>query len=79
MAVKLQDVLPHIQNATAAGGAVIWNLSQGGPALCVGSGVPTLTAAKGSLYLRTDGTSTSTRMYVNTDAGTTWTAVTTAA
>lgn len=44
-----------------------------------GSGAPTLTAAKGSLYLRSDGSSTSTRMYVNTDNGTTWTAVTTAA
>lgn len=44
-----------------------------------GSGVPTLAAAKGSLYLRSDGTSTSTRMYVNTDGATAWTAVTTAA
>lgn len=44
-----------------------------------GSGVPTVSAAKGSLYLRSDGSSTSTRMYVNTDGGTTWTAVTTAA
>ena len=44
-----------------------------------GSGAPTLSAAKGSLYLRSDGSSTSTRMYVNTDGGTTWTAVTTAA
>ena len=43
-----------------------------------GSGVPTLSAAKGSLYLRTDGSSTSTRMYVNTNGSTTWTAVTTA-
>ena len=44
-----------------------------------GSGAPTLTAAKGSLYLRSDGTTTNNRMYVNTDSGTTWTAVTTAA
>lgn len=44
-----------------------------------GSGVPTLSAAKGSLYLRSDGSSTSTRMYVNTDGGTTWTNVVTAA
>jgi hypothetical protein len=43
-----------------------------------GSGVPTLSAAQGSLYLRTDGSSTSTRMYVNTNGSTTWTAVTTA-
>lgn len=46
-----------------------------------GSGAPTLTAAQGSLYLRSDGSSTSTRMYVNNSSGsgTTWTAVTTAA
>lgn len=43
-----------------------------------GSGAPTLSAAQGSLYLRTDGSSTSTRMYVNTNGATTWTAVTTA-
>jgi hypothetical protein len=44
-----------------------------------GSGAPTLSAAKGSLYLRSDGSTTNDRMYVNTNGGTTWTAVTTAA
>lgn len=44
-----------------------------------GSGVPTFSAMKGSLYLRTDGSSTSTRAYINTDGAGTWTAVTTAA
>lgn len=44
-----------------------------------GSGAPTLSAAKGSLYLRSDGTTTNNRMYVNTDGATTWTSVTTAA
>jgi hypothetical protein len=44
-----------------------------------GSGAPTLSAAKGSLYLRSDGTTTNDRMYVNTDGSTTWTAVITAA
>jgi hypothetical protein len=43
-----------------------------------GSGAPTLNAAQGSLYLRTDGTTTTTRMYVNTDGASTWTSVTTA-
>ena len=43
-----------------------------------GSGVPTLSAAQGSLYMRSDGNSTSTRMYVNTNGTTGWTAVTTA-
>lgn len=37
-----------------------------------GSGAPTLSAGKGSLYMRTDGSSTSTRLYVNSDGGTTW-------
>jgi len=44
-----------------------------------GSGAPTLSAAKGSLYLRSDGTTTNDRMYVNTNGSTTWTAVTTVA
>ena len=44
-----------------------------------GSGAPTIAAAKGSLYLRSDGTTTNDRMYVNTDGSTTWTAVITAA
>jgi hypothetical protein len=44
-----------------------------------GSGAPTLSAAQGSLYLRTDGTTTNDRMYINTNGSTTWTAVTTVA
>jgi hypothetical protein len=44
-----------------------------------GSGAPTLTAAKGSLYLRSDGTTTNNRIYVNIDGGNSWTAVITAA
>jgi hypothetical protein len=44
-----------------------------------GSGAPTLSAAKGSLYLRSDGTGVADRMYVNTNGSTTWTAVTTVA
>lgn len=49
--------------------------------LTTGSGSPSgsLTAPKGSIYLRTDGSSTSTRAYINTNAGTTWTAITTVA
>lgn len=44
-----------------------------------GTGAPTYAASKGSLYIRTDGSSSSTRMYINTDGSTTWTSVTTAA
>jgi len=44
-----------------------------------GSGAPTLAAAKGSLYLRSDGTTTNNRAYINTDGSTTWTALMTEA
>lgn len=44
-----------------------------------GSGAPTLSAAKGSLYLRSDGSGTGDRAYINTNGSTTWTALTTAA
>ena len=44
-----------------------------------GSGAPTLSAAQGSIYLRSDGSSIATRMYINTNGSTTWTNVVTAA
>lgn len=44
-----------------------------------GSGAPSLSAAKGSLYLRSDGTGTTDRAYINTNGSTTWTALTTVA
>lgn len=44
-----------------------------------GVGVPTLQAAKGSLYMRNDGGTSTNRLYINTDSGTTWTAVNTVA
>ena len=50
-----------------------------GMGIYVGSGAPTVAAAQGSLYLRSDGSSTSTRAYINTNGSTTWTAITTAA
>jgi hypothetical protein len=48
-----------------------------GMGMYIGSGAPTVAAAKGSIYLRSDGSSTSTRLYVS-DGSTTWIAVTTA-
>ena len=51
----------------------------GGVQFLVGSGAPTVSAAKGSIYVRTDGSSTATRMYINTNGSTTWTNLTTAA
>ena len=50
-----------------------------GMGIYVGSGAPTVAAAKGSLYLRSDGTTTNDRAYINTNGSTTWTALTTAA
>lgn len=71
----------HCNTAVPAGGttgAGFLLSSTGNFGVFFGSGAPTLSAARGSLYLRTDGSGTSDRMYVNTDSGTTWTAVTTA-
>ena len=66
--------------APAAGGmSAILISSTANFGIFVGSGVPTVSAAQGSLYLRTDGNSTSTRAYINTNGSTTWTAITTAA
>lgn len=42
-----------------------------------GSGAPSLSAAKGSLYLRSDGSGVGDRAYINTNGSTTWTALTT--
>lgn len=64
--------------AVTAGGVKAFGLGSGTVGIAWGSGVPTLSAGQGSLYLRTDGSSTSTRLYVNSDGGTTWVAVTTA-
>jgi hypothetical protein len=65
---------------TAGGAQIIATTSAAtSPGVYVGSGAPTVSAPQGSVYLRSDGSSTSTRMYVNTNGSTTWTAVTTAA
>jgi hypothetical protein len=44
-----------------------------------GSGAPTLSAAQGSLYLRSDGSSGVTRAYIATNSSGTWTAIDTVA
>ena len=43
-----------------------------------GTGAPSHTAGKGSLYSNITGSSSSTRLYVNSDGAATWVAVTTA-
>ncbi len=66
--------------APVAGGAQAIQMgTTAGFGVFFGSGAPTITAAAGSLYLRTDGSSVSTRAYINTTGSTTWTAITTAA
>jgi hypothetical protein len=68
-------------SALVAGGAsaFIATNTANSMGIYVGSGVPTVSAAKGSLYLRSDGTTTNDRAYINTNGTTTWTALTTAA
>lgn len=73
-----------MQGATAvpAGGASTAGLKFSTTAnlgLFFGSGAPTFNAAQGSIYIRTDGSSTSTRLYVNTTGAATWTNFTSAA
>jgi hypothetical protein len=45
----------------------------------LGSGAPSVSAAKGSLYLRSDGSGTTDRAYIATNSSGTWTALTTVA
>ena len=44
-----------------------------------GNGAPTFSAAKGSLYVNTTATTTTTRLYINSSGSTTWTNFTSAA
>ena len=63
--------------APAAGGmAAFLASSTANFGIYVGSGAPSISAAQGSLYLRTDGTTTNDRLYVRGSAS--WIAVTTA-
>lgn len=68
---------------TVTAGGSTTGLAIGGaataPSIYAGSGAPTISATQGSLYLRTDGSSASTRAYINTTGATTWTAITTVA
>lgn len=67
--------------ATPAGGSTSARLLFGttaGFGIYYGSGAPSsLTAGQGSFYMRSDGSTSITRAYINTDGSTTWTPVTT--
>lgn len=68
--------------ATSAGGVtapVLRFSTNEALGLYFGSGAPTIVGAKGSIYVNITGSSTSTRLYVNTGGSTVWTSVTTAA
>ena len=88
-AVSLSSTLsavgqPSFQTATAfpAAGATTAGIKLSSTAnfgIFFGSGAPTFSAAQGALYLRSDGSSGSTRAYINTTGSTTWTNITTAA
>ena len=54
-------------------------LSSTGPQILFGAGAPSATVPKGSLYINTSATTTTTRFYIATDAAGTWTNFTTAA
>jgi hypothetical protein len=74
-----QVVLAANRATTAGGSDAVTFGSSGVVGICFGSGAPTLAANKGALYLRTDGSATNNRAYINTDGNTAWTAITTAA
>lgn len=64
---------------TAGGSAQAFGMGTVGIGFSFGSGAPSTSRPKGSVYLRTDGSTTNDRLYVATDSAGTWTAVTTAA
>jgi hypothetical protein len=67
--------------ATPAGGSTAARLLLGttaGFGIYYGSGAPTVSAAAGSLYIRTDNAGANLRLYSNTTGSTTWAAITSA-
>jgi hypothetical protein len=75
--VKAASLTEIPAGGTAGAGLMVSSTANFG--VFFGSGAPTLSAAKGSLYMRSDGSGINDRMYVNTDGATTWTAVVTTA
>ena len=64
--------------STAAGGAS-QPFGSSGCAVYSGSGPPSFAAAKGSLYTNITATTTTTRLYINTNGGTGWASFTSSA
>jgi hypothetical protein len=71
-------ILSSAGHGTPAGGdGAGISLSVAAFGVFYGSGAPTMSANQGSLYLRTDGSSTSTRAYINNNGSTSWSPITT--
>lgn len=76
--VRIQSGVAPPANGSANGPALLFS-STAGFGIYMGSSNPTFSAAQGSLYLRTDGSSGTTRAYINTNGSTSWTAFNTVA
>lgn len=63
----------------ASAGLMFGNATAPSFGIFYGTGTPTLVAGTGSIYLRNDGATATSRMYVNTNGSTTWTAFNTVA
>ncbi len=59
--------------ALTAGGKLAYGATTGGPGIYTGSGNPTVSAAQGSIYLKSDGSGIADRLWVNTNGTTGWT------
>lgn len=77
LVARSSTTVPASAGAVAAGAPL--TLFSAGPSIYVTSDAPAFTAVKGSICVNTGGSSTSTRLYINTTGSTTWTAITTVA
>lgn len=75
LSVKSATAVPATAGAVAAGAPI--TLFTSGPSIYVTSDAPTFTAIKGSICIATNGSSSSTRLFIN-NGTTNWVAVTTA-
>jgi hypothetical protein len=74
------NIAPVVNGNVAGGSTNTYLLPFGnGISITYGSGPPTIAAAQCSLYMRTDGSTTTNRLYINTNGSTTWTPVVTSA
>ena len=76
------DAQFHKDGTATDGGSTTARITLGGTSVVgiyYGNTVPSISAGKGSIYLRVDGSATNNRMYINTNGSTGWTSVTTAA